>query len=498
MAKGSCERDNGTDSQDLYVSWLLLVCVILFQMYLCSIFRQAGLSLDEAGGWWVSQGSALEVIAKSIKIQGQTPLYYLLQSSALKHFGDTEASLRLISHLSIILTTLAMFFLTRGFLSPLAALAATVGLGLNREYLEIAFVARPYSAALLVCVVLLTSSLRSLQCDAPRSALYLGILCSLLVYLHFIFIPFIAALLIGRMLVRQLDRGSRVFAVLALLSFAVSLLPAIPQLLMLLGRSQELSWAALPPLEVTICVTLGILVVMALITSHVRRYGKDHLLSYLEGPRAKPIVFTSLALLGQPITLLYAGSLGGLALLVPRYYSCAYVALAILVGQLVNSRTRRTQRFLVTGILIFSLARMGTFNWPGEGFKEAAYRIQQQGNALPILFSSGFIEAKNRRYLEDPDYVRFFQAPLLFYLDSTEIRTLPLSLDEDEGKVVVQELMGKRSQDSGGFWLAARSNVPATDIEILKSSAALEGCIIVTQHAQLSLSLWRYTCDARS
>lgn len=472
-------------------SLVILGLILVVQFLLVYQFRFEGLSLDEAGGWWTSLGSFEEISRKAVAIQGQSPLPYLLQGMTIKLFGDSEAVLRLPSHIALCLTTIGVYLLGRSFLAPFAALVGAAALGLHREYLSIAFVARPYSLAILTSLIALALVLRALQRESLWLAIGTGLVLSLLVYQHFIFMPFACSLVGSLILARRADGFSCRFAVIALAVGAVLIFPYSDQYLSLLNRRSELSFV---PIDLRqriiiitfICAISTAVFAMPLVVTHQQ--------SPFYATYKRVCVILLAAVFLQPLALITFELVTGSGLFLSRYYSTSFIPAALLFAFFLANISPRLLRHAIGCIGALYSMSCGGFSPPGEGFKEVAKVIQEYQLDLPVWVSSGFIESKNIEYMGPGLYGGFFRSPFQYYLSSRELTAIPGFIDSIEKITFVRDRIRTLRLRSSGYWVALRSNLPITDTNTLMALSYEQGCWSETEESIRELTLMRFRC----
>src|SRR6185295_6668297 len=124
--------------------------------------------LDEFGTLWTIQGSASEVITRTLSFQGQSPLYYLITWCWIQLFGVSEIALRLPSLLFGIGTTWIVYLLGKRIsnhrLGVIAASVIWLSPGLVRANAD----ARPYALALFMTALMFYGFVSSAQSGERR------------------------------------------------------------------------------------------------------------------------------------------------------------------------------------------------------------------------------------------------------------------------------------------------------------------------------------------
>jgi len=475
----------------------ILVFILITQLNLIIVYGSDGLGLDEAGGWWVSQGHINEVITKALLIQGQTPLPYLLQAIIIDFFGDAEFVLRLPSHIAISLSTLALYLVAKNLFSPMTAAAGTALFGLNSAYLSIAFQARPYSIAILVSLFLVGVALRAIRDISHRLAIVAGVSATLLVYLHFIFIPFTLSIIAGVMIARGWDRWSLEFGMVSAGSGSVLLLPCLPQLFSLMNRRNELSITSLPQ-EQIFQLGLMILLFVAAVIFYVLRYSfSKPLISSSQSLTTRHIAL--LLLCGafiQPIALLGFELITGVGLFVPRYYLCSLVPACLLFCLLLDRFSESNRLWAGSLVTCFCFLNQWNFTPQGDGFKEAGDIIERSGKSRQVLVASGFIESAKLENLKLPHYEHFFLSPIKYYLPRYNLSILPIFIDSAEKSNFIRAGIRAARIESQRFWVIMRRTNPIEDYSKFSELAASEGCTPTNDQIIRQVRLVLFECAA--
>jgi hypothetical protein len=160
----------------------------------------AGLTLDEAGTWWVIRDDWRAAVERALRVQGQSPFYYLLEWGVASLIGHREVALRLLSVVCIAgCVPLLLALGRRWFGVGVGELAVLFFVSCDPAIMAAA-TARPYALALLCCLGATTVLDRWLARGGPPWLLsYVGLTLAM-IYAHYMFAT---ALLVHAILVGQ-------------------------------------------------------------------------------------------------------------------------------------------------------------------------------------------------------------------------------------------------------------------------------------------------------
>jgi len=232
------------ESSKSSIRWALLTCFCLGAFLRIYNFWLPNLWLDEYGTWWVVSGSTwADVAERAIKIQGQSPFYYLIVKLFTGMFGEGSFQLRMPSVIFGILTLFVAFRLAlQIFHDQNVALASVAVFSVTEQLIWFSQNARPYALALFLTLLSFLFFLHFLQSRRLRNGTVYAVTTALLIYSHFLF-----AFVLGvQIIIVTLKFGWREFFtktwLLAFLLIAVLCLPLTGQIISLYGRRQTLNW----------------------------------------------------------------------------------------------------------------------------------------------------------------------------------------------------------------------------------------------------------------
>lgn len=395
-------------------------------------FWSSGLWTDEYGTWWVvADGGWREVVHRSVHVQGQSPVYYLIVKVSTLVFGTGPFGLRAPSIVFGIVTLALAYPLGRAvFKQRYAAVFMVAAAAVSVPLLWYSQDARPYALALCFVVLSFLCYLRLLECNAGRWRVAYVLGAAGAFYAHYVF-AFVVVVQMAHLLAargRAALRG-RTWP-LTLLALALLCLPAAAQLASLAGRRGVLDWV--PPatwyvvlhlfiayLDLPLLVVLGVVIVLIGVSTRQARALFD---------RVTVVLLVAWLLL--PIAVFGAASrLLGVTLLFERYVLFILPAGLLVAAGLASLGRREGWRGLApfAALLVFSLAwnlvpsaqRTGGFgdrydeDWAGA----VASLEKVAGPDDVILYGTAFAEADQLRLPNpDPLLLGFIRAPLTAHL----------------------------------------------------------------------------------
>jgi hypothetical protein len=417
--------------------------------------------LDEIGTLWtIRGGSATEVAARAVAVQGQGPLYYELIRGWIAFVGESELALRLPSAL---LGTLAVALVGAAAARALGrggGLATLLLAATHPALVEHARDARPYALAEAAAGLAFLGVARAASGGGARDRALAWGGAVLSVHAHFLFAPLLAA--VGLALARTGARRTLVEGGLA----ALALLPAAPQVLDLWARRETLVWvetfdprvlAAVIPREHrwSLVLALGGILSKRLASTGTRRSGTR--------PALSASVRFLLAAAAGSLGLVVALTALGTNVVASRYLALAELALLPLVVGTIAGAPRAVAAVALALAAVLSVQSIssgaGRPDWTGAARKVESLAL---GMDVPVLLSSGFVEANQivapgalsprlRSFVEAPLEVRPGAPPpgRAYVLLPAAWRTA--GLEESLDRTVAPALEGKRS-----FVLVAR------------------------------------------
>jgi len=429
------------ESANSQIRWILPTCFCLGVFLRIYNFWLPHLSFDEYGTWWVVSGSTwTEVTERATRIQGQSPLYYLIVKLFTTTFGEGSLQLRLPSVIFGILTLVVAFWLAMQiFDDQNVALISVAVFSVTELLIGYSQIARPYALALLLTLLSFLFFLQFLQSQQKRTGTIYAVTTALLIYSHYLF----AFVLVTQIFVVMLRFGWReIFSkywLLAFLLVTVLCLPLTPQIVSLYGRRQTLDW--IPHVvysDPVSAIVRGfadpwalILAILTLLTVginpiNLRDFRTREVLSFLTAWLILPLA-----------TFWTVTKIIGVFLLEPRYILFVYPAAFYLWAWLMHhSKPGHWLRWLPAGVflvatlsisLIPELLRTGTFSRSIKlGWDQAARTLVAAGQPGDlVVFHSNFIEANLfAERPKDADLLSYVGWPLIVHLPKNHRFTL--------------------------------------------------------------------------
>jgi Dolichyl-phosphate-mannose-protein mannosyltransferase len=379
--------------------------------------------LDEFSTAWTTAGTFEESFDRSLRYQGQSPLYYVFVWGWRQLTSGSEPQLRLLSFTAglagcaVAYATFERNFGRWGGL--LAASAMLSSISLLRSLIS----ARPYSFALLASFLSLSFlmlALRDQRHDNVRSWSFSFLLAALASYLHYIFMLVPVALAV--VFVRHSSLGSRKLLVLFLA--LLSLLPACVPVVTLWLRRHEVSAGGIPGYGEVLALTfpffslLGGVFILGMYGGQWRRLVlKDD----------QPYLFAGMVLFLLPLVVLLAvSSFLSLTLFLPRYLLVSlpgFILLLVVLGQGGIGRP-------VLGVTTcLSLAWQGLFAGPlrpPEDWRAAfgSLDTEQQSTAQMLVFA-GFAELRSEAFTQDRANLPYLISSAIYYAKNASFRPYP-------------------------------------------------------------------------
>jgi uncharacterized membrane protein len=397
------------ESGDAPVNWAILACLCVGTFLRIYNFWLPDLWLDEYGTWWVVSGHSWgEVAERAVRIQGQSPFYYLVVKLFTSMFGENSFQLRLPSVIFGILTLfVALRLAMQIFHDQSVALAALAVFSVTEQLIWLSQNARPYALALLLALLSFHFFLHFLQLRKMRSGALYVVTTTLLIYSHFLF----GFVLVIQIVVLTFRFGWREVLskdwLLAFFLIAVLCLPLSAQLVSLFARRQTLNW--IPNIEPSIVASelargLADPWALLLTTATLLAIGVKPI--DFRNPSTREVLSFLIAWLITPLAAIWLiATLLGVSLLGARYLLFAYPAVYYLWSWLIlHVKPVNWLRWLPSGVFVvatfaFSLipnaSETRTFRHSEKlGWDQAAKTLVAEGQAGGlVIFYSAFIEA---------------------------------------------------------------------------------------------------------
>jgi hypothetical protein len=421
----------------------------------------AGLSLDEAGTWWVVRDGWQHVIHRAVTVQGQSPLYYLLVKAVTALVGAQEIALRLPSVVSAAGSAILLFLLGRRWFGAAVGVVAVVFFLAFEPIIVAGATARPYSVAML-CWLGATVALDSwIERHDAATLTFHAVLTVVMVYLHYVFAP---ALVLHALLlwIRRRDLPPRLWRVLVgwTLAVALALIPVLPQLESLARRRQALTFVAPPsfaalaqawcPPEFTVAVLLAF--ALLAIGGSRRRQGSR--------PQGWQLTFVVAWMLLPPAIAFGASHVAGTPLFFTRYYLVYAPGVALVAALPIARLGSRSWRgiYLAGFAATILIARAMAGSDSDDGWRTGAnwIRREDRDRICSLLAVTGFVESQDVDGLNDATVGAFIRSPLEYY-GLGGGTALPLGLDSAARRAYAEAAVD-RSAVAPCLWLIWRTD----------------------------------------
>ena len=424
--------------------------------------------VDEYGTWWVVAADAWsEVIERTLRIQGQSPFYYLLVRTIAGLGGYGAFQLRLLSVICGIATLALVYPLAvKIFNDRRVALLSLIIFALSEPLIWYAQIARPYSLALFFSLVSFWSfvSLEKTATNAARAVYILS--TALTVYAHYLF----GLIVVIQAIYLIVQTGLRtLFSKLWFTNFlalALLLAPVTGQVLYLHSRRHALDWVT--SVDSSWKIAGGIIYIIAglspiailatILAVTVLGFRRLELkLKEIRSRLALPIIWYLTPLfLFSIVPLLVGVNLGQ-----PRYLLFAYPATYLLLAWfMLNVRADGYRKWLpaavyvMTTILFVSIPALSstqTFaRWPNRAWNDVLAKLAQLYTSDGLVVAQiGLVEADllaNDGY--DPKLLSYLSWPLVTTLPGLKaenIAILPYRLT-DRTQIYFRSLLDRASQ----------------------------------------------------
>lgn len=361
----------------------LLVVIVFWRGFLFE-----SLWLDETITYWVTDHSLWDTVLRSLKCQGQSPLYFMLIWGIRQVAGSSEWVLRTPSVLATGLSAVVLYSMARRRLDREISLCCVVLFLSSSPVLTAAMSARPYALALFFAL----SSLYFFQ-SWIESGNYgeFGVAFATAILAYYAHYLFGAVLVVHLSFLLQRPRRNVVLIVTATLLGLLCAWPGYAQMGLLAERRLSLSFAEVPGMRdlagALFPPNLVLYIINALILAAIIR-GKfvfawdpfrrswPYLLWYL----LPPLVFFVHAILSE--TSLFVG----------RYFLWYVPAFCLLSGMLLQSIRSATHRQISCVVLcLLALFFEQGRRWQVEDWRSVPNRIGDSTSAEVLLYS-GLVE----------------------------------------------------------------------------------------------------------
>lgn len=401
---------------------LFLLCASLSAATL-ALNLNGSLWIDELLTAWVTSGSLSEVISRSLKFQGTTPLYFLLVYGFRNIFGSSEFSLRLLSFISFPISLWLCMLLGRALKDHKTG--SIIGLTLLCSTATIFSFgnARPYGLAIMFG--LLSSLLFLSWLRAPR-ILFIscyGFVSIVAVLIHLFFATVILSHAVILLLVERSRKQSVQY-----LSFLICFLTVFALCLfqlrgLYLMRNDITPYMGVSSRELILRLISPYIIIINLVCLAYYRIKDGDFRSL----RSRDSLIGS-ALLGVPILCLLIGFAFGAITLLPRYFLSVIPGIVFFTGNNLSRVHSRISIPALTLIAIIVWAKNLESGPHSENWRAAvnsAYALHREHPEKAAALFAGLAELHSQKVIESEDYKPYLRSPLAYYQFSAETYLLP-------------------------------------------------------------------------
>ena len=393
--------------------------------------------LDETGTLLLVQGTFGQMLEKSVNWVGQPPFFAAIVWLFAQLPGPREVVLRLPSLIGLAVATFFVYRIARRVIGNEAAGSAMLIFAALAAYY--AADARPYALGMLTASGAILFLIRWMEHGRIVDVICYCVFAALTVYFHFLFsVMFVAhgAYLLLRILQRQGPR-LRVLA-FAVVLIVILLIPLVPSFLRVLSVRGALSFADEPRLSAVVLDSVPVFLYGFLAVGLVAAILLFSNTKFSRPSTLRPEVWLLLlAAVVSPAALFLISFLTPVSVFVPRYISVSLPGMALALGWLISGFQPASARTvltlaLVAGAIIDRGGSLRNLRHKNEDWRGAmaAVRKLTDGNPIPVLVRSEFIESTDPTKFAEPDQAEFLLAPQVVYPPGGTI--IPLSMSADD------------------------------------------------------------------
>jgi hypothetical protein len=431
MNRWDCKREMGTNRK----LWAFVVIVLLVGVVVRGWLRPlpSGYSIDETGTYFIISGTWEQFVSRMAHAI-QSPAHSVILWGISQLGISSEVGLRLPS---VVFMALALYALHQigGLLADreTGLLAALLFASLPEVSFNAAL-ARPYSLALASGMLAVWLFLKWWDSPSPLGAAKFAATMAFLAYCHVLFLSLGVALAIFLLSSTRSRPGPTPRQALLVAGVVLALsAPIVPYYVAAASDVSSYTVFSSPSLR-SFLDTVGspsLAAALALVAAIACLVGRR-----VQVPRTvlRPGALRLLILWGlvPPVALFVVAVLSPAKVFAGRYIFVALppfaLVAALLLRTFVESPTRLAVAAATAAILVF-------YAWPLGGPRNFGHDWRATITALrphvktpdtPVFVKSGFVEAKSRERLENPEYRAFILAPLAAYPLDANVVALPL------------------------------------------------------------------------
>ncbi len=410
-------------------------CLCLFLFSCILTFTSAPLSasywLDECISAWVSSGTTSQVVDRTLKFQGQSPLYFLLLWLWRTVFFDTEICARALSLFLFCLAAISLYRLATRLFNSQVGFLSLIPFLLHDQVLISAIQARPYMLALLCYITSLDFLLTYLHTNRWLHGVLSLLFLILAFYAHYLFILGILVHVLALFCFSQSSRHRSALLITSFFVGAFFCFPAIPHLKSLAARSADLSFSVLPGIGDLLLAFVPVSMLVYIVCGMVLPWSFLKCEFMVQEREWRKYIFVLLWIILAPLLYFLHAWISGHSLFQERYFLWTAPAVALACGYLMSLYHGRRARLICLCVFVtFGLSREISREWKLEDWRSAVAEMNDAGDTSQLWLYSGLIEVENSETLLSPENEDYLRAPLLVYGYRGESRLLSTRLEE--------------------------------------------------------------------
>lgn len=392
--------------------------------------------IDEAVTVWITEGSLGEALGRALTYQGQSPLYFFIVWFVRYLPMPLEWSLRITSLVGLSVALCGVWAILNDRRDSDGSWWAVLFLLSLSSIAVVALGARPYMLAIAAVVWSFLFFQRWVDNGSQVDQVLFIVFTVIGFYLHYLFIGILAVELAWWFAYRPRRtalgiKRARIELVGSSACIAALCVPGVFQLLQLMWRAQDLTFAAPPAIEqLAEFLFPSLWVITCVSTWLIACRRSPNLRASTSAVLRRP---TFLCLVGwhiiPPLLFYFWSSLGGANLFVHRYFLWHIVGGALLCGLVMAELMSRRVRLLSLGLfLILFLIQASGRHWIIEDWRSASRQLASTAQPALTLVYTGLIEAERGSWLRSIDHRAYLLAPLSVYPVPGPALPLPASI----------------------------------------------------------------------
>lgn len=379
------------------------------------------LFLDETSSYWVIKDSFWEAINRSVSIQNNSSLYYIILWLSSQVIGFLEISLRIPSLLFFFFSNILIYKIARKFLSKFDSYCSSLVFLMFTPALGSAMNVRTYS--MTVFLLLLSMYVLLNYKNYKSSTFYLLYISSttLMIYGHYYSVQILPLHFYLFYKIFGFKKALNRYILSLLLVFLLLLLN-VKQILIILDKSQYLLLSKAPSfidimrsmLSVELYISSFILLIYVLIFKT----------SFSLSKKNKELLIFSILWSSSSVFLNLQSFITGFNAVVDRYFLFAQVGNCLLIISLfkIYLKNKRTSSVLLTFLFLFPLYTYMNKDSNDLGFRNKVidYNLNyKEYHSYPLLITSAYVESTSP-LIYDNNYLDYFSSNLVYYKTKNE------------------------------------------------------------------------------